>query len=83
MAFKGVKIAMKCIVKLHWDAESRIWHTESDDVPGLVLESGSCDVLIERVRMAAPEMLELNCNYIGPIQLSFETIRIDNLELVS
>ena len=27
--------------------------------------------LIERVRMAAPEMFELNCNYTGAIQLSF------------
>ena len=74
---------MKCIVKLLWDDESCRWHTESDDVPGLLLESNSCDALIERVRMAAPEMLELNCNYIGPIQLSFETVRVDNLEMVS
>jgi len=64
---------MKCIVKLIWDDESCRWHTESDDIPGLLLESNSCDVLIERVRIAAPEMLELNCNYTGAIQLSFET----------
>ena len=74
---------MKFVVKLIWDDESCKWHCESDDIPGLLLESNSCDALIERIRMAAPEMLELNCNYTGTIQLSFETIRIDNLEKVS
>ena len=74
---------MNCTVKLLWDGESRIWHTESEDVPGLILESGSCDALIERVRMATPELLELNCNYIGPIQLSFETVRTDVVEMAS
>ena len=74
---------MKCVVKLIWDFESCRWHTESDDIPGLLLESGSCDVLIERTRIAAPEMLELNCNYFGPIELRFETVRVDNLEMVS
>jgi len=74
---------MKCTVKLLWDDESCRWHTESEDIPGLLLESNSCDALIERVRIAAPEMLELNCNYTGAVQLSFETVRIDNLEMVS
>ncbi len=32
----------------------------SEDIPGLVLESGSIDALIERVRYAVPELIELN-----------------------
>ena len=74
---------MECTVKLIWDSETDRWHTETEDVPGLVLEAASFDALVERVRMAAPEMLELNCGYIGPIKLSFEAERIENLELVS
>ena len=66
---------MHCIIKFLWDDESKKWHCESDDVPGLLLESASCDVLIKRVCIATPEMLALNCNYTGPIQLSFETNR--------
>lgn len=31
----------------------------SEDVPGLVLESGSVDALIEKVRYAVPELLEI------------------------
>jgi len=75
---------VRCVVKLLWDDESSRWHCESDDIPGLLLESNSCDALIERIRLAAPEMLELNSNYLGPIQLSFETVRVDSLqEMVS
>ena len=64
---------MKCTVKLVWDEEADVWIAESDDIPGLLLESASFDALIERVRIAAPEMIELNRNYIGPLTLSFES----------
>ncbi|MDR0949823.1 MAG: DUF1902 domain-containing protein [Lachnospiraceae bacterium] len=43
-----------------WDSEANVWVATSDDVPGLVLESGSFDALVERVRFAIPELLELN-----------------------
>jgi hypothetical protein len=69
---------MKCTVKLIWDGEARIWYTETDDVPGLVLQSSSFDALVERVRVAAPEMLEENKNYTGPVHISFEAERIEN-----
>ena len=74
---------MECTVKLFWDDESCKWHCESDDIPGLLLESNSCDALIERVRLATPEILELNRSYTGPIRLSFETVRTDNLVIAS
>lgn len=35
--------------------------------PGLVLEGGSLDALIERVRYAAPELIELNDAKYSPI----------------
>ncbi len=47
-------------VKLFWDEEASVWIATSDDIPGLVLESGSADALMERVRFAAPEIMELN-----------------------
>lgn len=51
---------MPLLVKFIWDAEAAVWVAESDDVPGLVLESGSYDALVERVKHAIPELLELN-----------------------
>ena len=51
---------MEYSVNLQWDPEAAVWIATSDDIIGLVLESGSVDALIERVRYAAPELLELN-----------------------
>jgi len=48
------------IINLTWDNEAAVWIATSDDIPGLVLESGSIDALIERVRFAVPELLEIN-----------------------
>jgi len=62
---------MKCTVRLIWDAEAGVWLGMSDDIPGLVLESNSIEVLMERIKWEAPEFLETNCNYCGPAQLTF------------
>ena len=49
---------MNCLVRFLWDPEAEVWVATSKDVPGLVLESGSFDALVERVRFAIPELLE-------------------------
>ena len=46
-------------VFLNWDEETHRWYCTSDDIPGLILESDSLDILVERARHAAPELLEL------------------------
>ena len=51
---------MEYIVKFQWDDDASVWVATSDDIPGLVLESGSFDALVERVRFAVPELIELN-----------------------
>ena len=73
---------MHCTVKMIWDAESDRWHSETDDNLCLTLEAASFDVLAERIRIAAPEMLELNCGYKGPIFLKYEVEREETLHLV-
>jgi len=47
------------IVLLSWDDEASVWIAENDDIP-IAFESDSLDALIERVRIATPELLELN-----------------------
>ena len=51
---------MEYKVNFTWDSEAGVWIAQSDDIPGLVLEGGSLDALIERVRFAAPELIALN-----------------------
>ena len=50
---------MKTIdIRIIWDEESRVYVAVGDKI-GLVLESESYDRLLERVKIAAPEMMEL------------------------
>ena len=58
-------------VILSWDDEAAVWIAENDDIP-IALESDSLDTLIERVRNATPELLELNGKNHANISLQFK-----------
>jgi hypothetical protein len=57
-------------VSLGWDDETRKWYALNDDIP-IALEDASLDSLINRVKLAAPEMLELNGRPHSGVCLSF------------
>jgi len=74
---------MSCTIKLIWSEEEKFWYSKSmDERFGLTLESGSLDALIERVKMAVPEMLALSADT-DEVALSFEIERTDKLRLVA
>ena len=50
---------MEYIIRLIWDEESGVWIATNDEIP-VALEADSVDVLIERVRTAIPELIEMN-----------------------
>jgi hypothetical protein len=52
-----------------------VWIAQNDDIP-LVLENGSLDLLMEQVRIAAPEILELNGREHEDMYLEFTTNEI-------
>jgi hypothetical protein len=58
-------------VNFLWDEDTAVWVATSDEILGLVLESGSLDALMERVRFAAPELLALNNSSKGDFALHF------------
>jgi hypothetical protein len=62
-------------VLLTWDNDARVWVAVNDEIP-LALESGSLDVLMERVRYAAPEVLEANGKLDANIRLHFKADRV-------
>ena len=66
-------------IDLAWDEETCVWTATSEDVPGLVLESGSYDALIERVRFAIPELVELNSSKMPFYNLTFASVRHDKV----
>lgn len=70
---------MEYTVKFTWDNEANVWIATSDDIPGLVLESGSFDALLERTRFAVPELLQLNADKPAPFSLNFISERHERL----
>jgi hypothetical protein len=61
-------------VLLTWDDEASKWCALNDDIP-IILEDASLDTLIDRVKMAAPELLELNGRPHTGIHLFFKMER--------
>ncbi|MDE6566918.1 MAG: DUF1902 domain-containing protein [Lachnospiraceae bacterium] len=72
---------MEYIIRFTWDNDANVWIATSDDVPGLVLESGSFDALLERTRMTVPELLALNMSENNPISLVFTLERRERMVL--
>ena len=66
---------MTCDIEFLWDQDAGVWVATSKDVPGLALESDSFDALLERVRLAVPELLELNGRKAPYYDLSFASER--------
>ena len=48
------------VITLQWDDEDSVWIAESQDIPGLILESSSFDELVKKVKLAVPELLEIS-----------------------
>jgi hypothetical protein len=67
------EIIMEYTIALTWDDEAYVWMAMSPDVPGLALESGSLDALIERVKFAVPDLLGLKDT---DIKMNFQAQRL-------
>lgn len=72
---------MEYTITFTWDDEASVWIATSNDIPGLVLESGSFDALLERTRFAVPELLALNSHDTQPLYLSFVSERHERMVL--
>jgi len=57
-------------IALDWNEEVSKWYALNDDIP-IMLEDTSLDTLLRRVKLAAPELLELNGKPHANIQLLF------------
>jgi hypothetical protein len=61
-------------VLLTWDNETSRWYAFNNDIP-ILLEDASLDTLIDRVKIATPELLELNGHPYTGIHLLFKMKR--------
>lgn len=67
-------MARSFYVKAVWDAEARVWCSESD-IPGLVLETPSLAEFEDLIRHFASDLLASNLNIHEPVSIHFETSR--------
>jgi hypothetical protein len=70
-------------VNLLWDNEADVWIATSEDVQGLVLESGSADALIERVKFAITELMKPDGQEIngGTLSVCFKSERHERVRI--
>ena len=47
------------MIDLSFDDEAQKWYAQNNEIP-IVLEDNSLDKLINRIKLAVPEMLEIN-----------------------
>jgi len=66
-------------VTFTWDAEAHVWMATSEDVYGLVMEHGSFDALLERVRYGILDLLEEDGEEHNGISLNFDISRTERL----
>lgn len=68
-----------CKINMSWENDTWIAELINGEFD-LILESNSYDALVERVKIAIQDVLEVDFKYTGDIQFIFQTERIDNLK---
>jgi len=69
-------------VKMLWD--NGYWHSNLENAEFCVtLESASYDTLVERVKEAIQDILEVDFNYTGKFQCIFQSERIDEMQTMA
>ena len=53
-------MAEPIVVTAIWDAESKVWIAESDGMPGLATGADTLEELVEKLKVAIPELLTEN-----------------------
>lgn len=69
---------MEHTIIIKWDEEAHVWYAACDSIP-IALESGSLDALIERIKIAAPEMLAENGILSSQDRLCFKAERREKI----
>jgi predicted RNase H-like HicB family nuclease len=65
-------MAEPIVVNAIWDADNKVWVAESEDVPGLATGADTLEELIEKLKVAIPEMLAENGIPFEPGKLPFK-----------
>jgi hypothetical protein len=56
---------MRYDVQVDWDDEAKMWFVSESNVPGLVTEAPTLEVMLAKLEVMVPEMLEENGFHVG------------------
>jgi hypothetical protein len=74
-------------VEAFWDSDAEVWVATSDDVPGLVTEASTIEVLMHKLREIIPELIILNKivppHYAGSITFELTSHRQEFIKVAS
>ena len=76
---KDNSMIKKCKINIVWDSNNRVWTAVSSDVPGLFIELGSFDAIIERLRHVIPELCEKRGQKYDKYEVTYVCFRLDTL----
>jgi predicted RNase H-like HicB family nuclease len=68
-------------IRAEWDDEAEVWVATSDDVAGLATEAETVEILMSKLEVMIPELLEANEGFEGddvPFELltrRFQTVK--------
>lgn len=72
-------------IEAFWDGEAQVWVAESEDVPGLVTEANTIELLTEKLKQMIPELLLVNhivtADYIGAIAFELTSHRQELIQV--
>ena len=74
-----------CKVEAFWDREADVWVATSEDVPGLVTEASTMEILTYKLREMIPELIFLNrivpSDYVGSITFELTSHRQELIQV--
>ena len=59
-------------IQARWDGDASVWIATSVDVPGLVIEADTWPAMIEEVKLALPDLMELSGQGYEHLSLTFK-----------
>ena len=74
-------------VQAFWDKDAEVWVATSENVPGLVTEASTIEVLTQKLREMIPELIILNkivpSDYVGFITFELTSHRQELIKVAS
>ncbi|MBD2725189.1 DUF1902 domain-containing protein [Nostoc sp. FACHB-892] len=74
-------------VEVFWDSDAEVWVATSDNVPGLVTEASTIEVLTQKLREIIPELIVINKivprDYVGSITFELTSHRQELIQVAS